>query len=214
MLLKSSILKFFDYLCFQHRSELVLSRSVLELGSGVGLVATVAALCGARHVHATDLELALPLLIKNVEKNLSSHLVEKVKVSTFDVTSPKKSVDNYESVDLVVGADLVYDFELTDGIVETLKMLIVQQKEVEKKTILFTLEKRYIFTVKNLDTVAPAFDYFVTQLEDLKSDLLLNWKLILNIEPVPLHQICQSFCYERTKDLTLLKLSISSRGEQ
>ena len=136
-------------------------------------------------------------------------------MSTFDVTSPKKSVDNFESVDLVLGADLVYDFELTDGIVETLKMLlIVQQKEAEKKTILLTLEKRYIFTVKNLDTVAPAFDYFVTQLEDLKSDLLLNWNLILNIDPVPLHQIRQSFCYERTKDLTLLKLSISSRGEQ
>ena len=208
MLLKISIFKSFKHLCFQHRSELVLSRSVLELGSGVGLVATVAALCGARHVHATDLQLALPLLTKNIEKNLPSHLVDKVKASTFDVTSPKKSVDNFESVDLVLGADLIYDFELTDGIVETLKMLLVQLKESEKKTILFTLEKRYIFTVKNLDTVAPAFDYFVTQLEDLKSDLLLNWNLILNIEPVPLHQICQSFCYERTKDLTLLKLSV------
>ena len=99
----------------------------MELGSGVGLVAIVAALCGARQVQATDLQIALPLLNKNVEKNLSRHLVENVvKVSTFDVRSPSNFVGNFEGVDVVVGADIVYDFELTDGIVQTLKELIVQ----------------------------------------------------------------------------------------
>ena len=56
-----------DRLCA--RPELVEGRAVVELGAGCGLLAIVAALLGARCVHATDLPQALLLLARNVWLN-------------------------------------------------------------------------------------------------------------------------------------------------
>jgi predicted nicotinamide N-methyase len=194
----------FDFF-FQNQSDCVQSKLVLEVGSGTGLVAIVAGLCGAKTVFATDLPFILPLLKINLDKNVSNS-VGIFDISTLDVTSPPNFEDvEMGDVDVVIGTDVVYDYEITDGLVDTIKKLICRKPFKEKK-FLFSVEKRYIFSVDSLDTVAPAFDYFETRLEDLKSDLLLNDNVILEIDYIPISQIFQSFCYERSKDLTLLKL--------
>ena len=59
-----------DHLC--ERPQLVEGRCVVELGSGCGVLAIVAARLGARCVHATDLEQALLLLARNVWLNGTS----------------------------------------------------------------------------------------------------------------------------------------------
>jgi predicted nicotinamide N-methyase len=56
-----------DRLC--DRPHLVEGRAVVELGSGCGLLAIVAALLGASCVHATDLQQALMLLARNAWLN-------------------------------------------------------------------------------------------------------------------------------------------------
>lgn len=59
-----------DHLC--KRPQLIEGRSVVELGSGCGVLSIVAARLGARCVHATDLEQALLLLARNVWLNKAS----------------------------------------------------------------------------------------------------------------------------------------------
>ena len=141
----------------------------------------IASLCGAGKVVATDIPLSIPLLVKNCENNLSA-FADNLEVSTYDVTSPPDFTD---PIDIIIGADIIYDYTITDGIIDSVKKLICQNSS-KCVTILFSVEKRYIFTVETLDTVAPAFDYFETQLEDLKSDLLENQNISLDIQRVNL----------------------------
>ena len=81
---------------------------VLELGSGVGLVALAIA-CRGAHVVATERAIALPLLAKNVEANAA--LVERrggsVACAALDWTAPDADVLN-RGYDAVVGADLCF----------------------------------------------------------------------------------------------------------
>jgi hypothetical protein len=44
-------------------------------------------------------------------------------------------------------------------------------------------------------------------LEDAKADLMVKHGIDLLVDTVPLSSVAQSFCYERSKDLTLLKLT-------
>ena len=79
---------------------------VLELGSGVGLVALALA-CRGANVVATERAIALPLLEKNVEANAA--LVERrggtLSCAALDWTTPDADVLN-RGYDAVVGADL------------------------------------------------------------------------------------------------------------
>ena len=81
---------------------------VLELGSGVGLVALALA-CRGTTVVATERAIALPLLEKNVEANAA--LVERrggsVVSAALDWTAPDADVLN-RGYDAVVGADLCF----------------------------------------------------------------------------------------------------------
>ena len=81
---------------------------VLELGSGVGLVALALA-CRGANVVATERAIALPLLEKNLEANAA--LVERrggsVACTALDWTSPDADVLN-RGYDAVVGADLCF----------------------------------------------------------------------------------------------------------
>ena len=152
---------------------------------------------------ATDLDRVVNLTTKNLERNLSDN-VDNYEVTTLDVTSLEDG-ERFRDVDVVIGADVIYDFDVTDGIVNTLKKLACL-KPFKPKTFLFSVEKRFIFCVESLDTVAPAFDYFVTLLEDLKSDLFLSAGIVLSIDLLTLASINQTFCYERSKDLTVVEI--------
>uniref|UniRef100_A0A915AHS3 Protein N-lysine methyltransferase METTL21A n=1 Tax=Parascaris univalens TaxID=6257 RepID=A0A915AHS3_PARUN len=96
-------------------AELVIGRSVLELGAGLGLPSIVAAEVGARSVDATDQQLAIPLLAENVRRNCPSDASINVFPLNWQTDRPKHP---YE---VVLGADLVYKAELFKPLAEVMK---------------------------------------------------------------------------------------------
>lgn len=72
----------------------------------------------------------------------------------------------------------------------------------KSKQIYIAMEKRYVFTVADLDTVAPCYEHFMRCISD-KICSSKPWKL----ETIPI-DFPQYFEYERVKDLILMKLSL------
>lgn len=89
---------------------------------------------------------------------------------------------------------VIYDDRITDAFIKTVQNLL---SVPPKRDIYVALEKRYVFTVADLNTVAPCHDYFMQQLKKLKS---------VTCEEVEL-DFPQYFQYDRVKELVLLKIS-------
>uniref|UniRef100_F1L941 Protein FAM119A n=1 Tax=Ascaris suum TaxID=6253 RepID=F1L941_ASCSU len=114
-------------------AELIVGRSVLELGAGLGLPSIVAAELGARSVDATDQPLAIPLLAENVKRNSPSNALIKVFPLHWQTDRPKHPYQ------VVLGADLVYDAELFKPLAEVMK------HSCDKSTLfLFSNRIRYL----------------------------------------------------------------------
>lgn len=69
----------------------------------------------------------------------------------------------------------------------------------QNKEIFIALEKRYVFTLADLDTTAPCYEYFLQCIEKIRT--INKWKF----ESIPI-DFEQYFDYERVKELVLLKL--------
>ncbi len=68
--------------------------------------------------------------------------------------------------------------------------------EHKSTKFLVSLEKRYVFTVKDLDTVAPAYQWFFEKLS----------KAAVKFEFLDT-KFKQYFCYDRSKDMVLMLIS-------
>ena len=66
-----------------------------------------------------------------------------------------------------------------------------------------------MFTIDDLDTVAPCYEYFLDKLDWLKCQNL--HKLEWNIEEVK-NDFSQYFTYEKTRHLVLWKISANIKG--
>jgi len=98
-------------------------KTVLDIGTGAGIVAIAAALCGARRVIANDIDkLALVATQLNCELN---HV--KLETNEDDLVG----TDN-EDWDLIVAADMCYDSELTKQMASWL-----HTQTLKGKTVLF-----------------------------------------------------------------------------
>lgn len=87
---------------------------------------------------------------------------------------------------------VIYDNDLTDCFINVLETLLSNPK---KKTIFIALEKRYVFTLADLETVAPCFEYFLSNIAHK------SWRVAY----IPI-DFPQFFNYKRCKDLVLLKV--------
>lgn len=96
---------------------------------------------------------------------------------------------------------VIYDDDLTEAFVATLEKLLRLEANNEPKVIFIALEKRYVFTVANLESLAPCYEHFLECMERIRYKH--NWKF----ESIPIN-FPQYFNYERVKDLVLLKLSL------
>ncbi|KAL5291687.1 METTL22 family protein [Megaselia abdita] len=168
---------------------------ILELGAGVGLTSIAAAIY-SKQVYCTDINLGgiLETISSNIKRN-QSLLKSPVYVLEFDFKSDSYSEQLQEAInrsDIVVAADVIYDNDLTDCFINVIEMLLNNPK---KKTFYIALEKRYVFTLADLETVAPCFEYFLTKVAQKP------WKL--NYIPIDFPQF---FTYKRCKDLVLLKV--------
>lgn len=149
----------------------VRGRKVLELASGVGLTALVAGMM-AQSVLATDIHRGniLRLIQSNLRRNSdmvtpgTSLLVEELdfcRHSTIDRLLEKGSLDD---VSVILAADVVYHNDLTDQFFDTVHRLM---SHPPSKVMLVALEKRFVFTTTEMDTVAPCYDYFLHCLDRL-----------------------------------------------
>ncbi|XP_066265113.1 methyltransferase-like protein 22 [Branchiostoma lanceolatum] len=174
-----------------HNQDIFKSHSILELGGGVGLVSIVAGAVGASKVFCTDIgDRLLELCRDNVLKN--QHLFEpssdgKVRVKKLDwlekgipevcetgkcLKSPSEwstaDLENIEkNVDILLAADIAYDNDLTDGFFKSVFDLMTRGRP---KTLYVALERRYNFTLEDLDVTCKSYDHFRKCLCDLEGE--------------------------------------------
>ncbi|XP_071629169.1 methyltransferase-like protein 22 isoform X1 [Temnothorax longispinosus] len=176
---------------------------ILELGSGVGLTSIVASYL-AKEVICTDINVGgiLNLIKRNFLRNhtyvRSNYRIEEV--NFLNLQWSKKLEERLQSANVVLAADVIYDDKITDGFVRTLMKLLHTKK---KKTIYVALEKRYVFTVADLDTTAPMYEEFLRCVEKYK----MNWSVdYINID------FPRYFKYDRVKHLVLMKIQNNARS--
>lgn len=98
---------------------------------------------------------------------------------------------------------VIYDQDVTDALIRTITFILdLNTYNIGgHKEIYIAMEKRYVFTYVDLDTVAPCYEYFVSSIDrEIRNGK--PWKL----EFIPI-DFPKYFNYERVKELILLKLS-------
>lgn len=187
--------------------------TILELGAGVGITSIIASLY--RPVVATDVNIGnlLELIKHNIKRN-KDIVKNKIKVLELDFYAQefnKEIESELPRVQVVIAADskiflvpqfvnntisflVVYDDRLTEAFTKTIQMLIWK---IPKVTIYIALEKRYVFTLAELDAGAPCFEHFLDCMEKLKEVQMIQ---------IPV-DFPQYFNYQRIKELVLLKIT-------
>ncbi|XP_022830064.1 methyltransferase-like protein 22 [Spodoptera litura] len=179
------------------------NRSVLELGAGTGLTSFVAALY-AKKVICTDINMGGILdLIKLNAKYNKKLIKSQFKVMPLDFTDTAWSsslLTEVKQASIILAADVIYDDDLTAAFVSTIQKILNTEPP---KTLYMVLEKRYVFTIEHLDSVAPCYETFLTLLDKVKTE---NAHSTWNIQQLPL-DFPKYFTYDRVKDLVLWKIS-------
>ncbi|XP_049539512.1 methyltransferase-like protein 22 isoform X2 [Anopheles darlingi] len=199
-----------DYIL--HNERKFRNSHILELGSGVGLTSIVASMY-AREVICTDIDIGglLGLIRDNIQRNVHlSNPTCRMSVSELDFKVsyqdyPQTLKSQLQSVQYVLAADVIYDDDITEAFVRTLVSLLLELPKL--KAIYIALEKRYVFTLEDMDSVAPCYDYFLRCFQKRNNRFGINrWKLI---------NVCMNFPryfdYDKVKDLVLLKICHASK---
>ncbi|RXG62007.1 Methyltransferase-like protein 22 [Armadillidium vulgare] len=178
--------------------------NILEVASGVGLSSIVAGML-AKKVVITDVNRGdiLDLIDRNVQRNKDlckahSHIKE---IDFFDLRCIADLGSLIDDVTILLAADVVYHNQLTDAFLNTILHLMSRKPN---KTMYISLEKRYVFTIEDMDTVAPCYEHFVNGLQWLQNQE--KDKITWNIEQLSTGDLFQYFTYERTKELVLWKI--------
>jgi methyltransferase-like protein 22 len=177
---------------------------ILELGSGVGLSSLIAGMY-AKSVLCTDIDLGgiLALIERNVKRNSRLHK-ENISVMELNFCDKEWSSElnaKLKNVEYIFAADLIYDDDLTELFTLALERLLLSLSKL--KTIYIALEQRFVFTVLDLDTTAPCYDYFLKCFQRLQQrHPEKSWRL----QPISI-DFPQFFQYERVRELVLLQLT-------
>ncbi|XP_017048664.1 methyltransferase-like protein 22 [Drosophila ficusphila] len=190
-----------DYL-FSKKDEFS-GKTLMELGAGVGLTSIAAGIHNPGRIYCTDVDLGciLKLIRGNVQRN-SKLLTGKISVLEFDFLAPKEEqsqelVEAIDNSDIILAADVIYSDTLTDAFISVVDNLLNRGRQTGRpKTIYVALEKRYVFTLEDCDSVAPMYEYLIRQ------TINKPW----NLEHLPL-DFPQYFEYDRCKQLILIKIT-------
>lgn len=187
-----------------HHPEIFKNANILELASGVGLTSIVAGML-AKKVVITDVDRGdiLTLIDRNVERNreiMKAEILVK-EIDFYDHATIDENFESLKDISVIMAADTIYHNQLTDQFFRTILRLMC---EPPNKTMYVALEKRFVFTIEEMDTVAPCYDYFLDRIEWLRCQNLstINW----TIEEVPI-DFKQYFIYEKTRHLVLWKIA-------
>ncbi|XP_073295792.1 uncharacterized protein [Primulina huaijiensis] len=153
----------------------------VDLGAGTGLIGMLLARA-ANTVFITDHgDEVLGNCAKNVHLNVGLYH-EKASVyvreldwnhpwppKDIDYSSAQKSygwivseVEELNRASLLVAADVIYDDDLTDALFSTLEVLMSTDQE---KVLYLALEKRYNFSMNDLDVIANGYSHFLSYLK-------------------------------------------------
>ncbi|XP_014473305.1 PREDICTED: methyltransferase-like protein 22 isoform X2 [Dinoponera quadriceps] len=183
--------------------DLFKDQIILELGSGVGVTGIVASYL-AKKVICTDINVGgiLSLIERNFQRNRayvrSSYNVEEV--NFLDLGWSRRLEERLQEANIVLAADVIYDDKITDGFVRTLSKLLYMKK---KKTVYVALEKRYVFTIADLDTTAPMYEEFLRCVEKYR----MNWSVDYISIDFPRY-----FKYDRVQHLVLMKIQNNTKS--
>lgn len=187
-----------------HHPEIFKNANILELASGVGLTSIVAGML-AKKVVITDVDRGdiLTLIDRNVERNrelMKAEILVK-EIDFYDHATIDETYESLKDISVIMAADTIYHNQLTDQFFRTILRLM---SEPPNKTMYVALEKRFVFTIEDMDTVAPCYDYFLDRIDWLRCQNLstIDW----TIEEVPI-DFKQYFIYEKTRHLVLWKIA-------
>ncbi|XP_017843354.2 methyltransferase-like protein 22 [Drosophila busckii] len=189
-----------DFL-FHQRREMA-NKSIMELGAGVGLTSIAAAIHNKGHIYCTDVNLGciLKLIQSNVERN-AGLLEGQISVLEYDFLAPTSQLSTalleaIDASDIILAADVVYSDELTNAFVAVMEHILERGKQTGRpKCIYMAMEKRYVFTLEECDSVAPMYEHFLRQTAHK------SWIM----EQLPL-DFPQYFEYERCPQLMLMRI--------
>ena len=101
-----------------------------------------------------------------MKENISKNDCKQVYVECLDLMDKSGYDKHNDKHDIIIGADIIYDNDITDALIEFTEH-ILHHDLVKNKLFFFSIEKRYIFTIDDLDTIAPSYEYFMAKLDDL-----------------------------------------------
>lgn len=182
-----------DFLLHEHRK--FENSLLLEIGGGVGLCGLVASRV-AKNIICTDYKQQIVDVMKTNFLRNSTVARDNYECVILDV-----STSEVVACDFLFGSDLIYDDEITDKILR-----FVKKSLLNKATAFFlSLEKRFNFTMDNLEVCCPAYRHFRGSCRQEG----------LHVENVNLETVPQFFkSLPRSKDLEILEITLSQDGNQ
>uniref|UniRef100_J3S013 Methyltransferase-like protein 22 n=1 Tax=Crotalus adamanteus TaxID=8729 RepID=J3S013_CROAD len=200
------------------KQDLFKGCTVLELGAGIGFVSIIMAKA-AKTIYCTDVgEDLLSMCERNVA--LNKHITEptgsEIRVKKLDwqqddfCTDPedcfswseKEIAELHDFTTVILAADVFYDDDLTDAFFKTLSRIASNLRN--DCTIFFSTEKRFNFTLRQMDVVCEAYNHFRSTLDELLKTS--EGRMKYSIQPIEL-SFPQHIVYERVPQLELWKLS-------
>ncbi|XP_044582074.1 methyltransferase-like protein 22 [Cotesia glomerata] len=173
------------------------NQNVIELGAGVGLTSIITSML-AREVTCTDIDShgIIELIQRNFVRN-SQYINAKFNIMELDFLNCNWSSNLTKKITestIILAADVIYDNDITEGFVNTLSKILNSNI---KRIAYVALEKRFVFTIADLDSVAPMYEEFIRCITQRN----LNW----NIQTIDIN-FPQYFQYNRVKQLLLMKI--------
>ena len=106
---------------------------------------------------------------------------------------------------------MIYDNDITDAMMDFLEHILNQKHGKNNLHFLFSIEKRYIFTVDDLDTIAPSYAYFIVKLDDLVKNSNFESHWTFELMEYSSSDVKQYFCYERSNDCCILSTNAHTK---
>lgn len=118
--------------------EVVYGKTVLEVGSGTGIVGLVCGILGTRLTIITDMLESLPICRDNVRENIQAHpSLKNVRVEELlwgDQSHMNRINDGHGAIDVIIGSDVIY--HQSDDVLESLVSTIFQASHSGTKLII------------------------------------------------------------------------------
>ncbi|TRY69288.1 hypothetical protein TCAL_13858 [Tigriopus californicus] len=117
------------------------------------------------------------------------------------------------SMDVYLGADLVYDQDLSEALVGLIRhiaysLLREPSSKAQTRVVLLSIDKRYVFTLKDAEIKAPMFEHFYQELREMLGHLPPRIKAVLREHDMM--DVTQFFRYQASSDLIILEVIFSS----